>query len=128
MIARDSVRLGAPVSAGGRLLTPVVRVRYTLAGTGGFGSVEPLGLLVGESGETTFYPFDPSFDWDRVSAALREDEPATPSAGQEGAGCGTPPAKTSDLRTSMRAHIAKFVTITRKYISFAENPGFGRTR
>ena len=125
MITCDAVRLGDPVIAGDRVLTPVVRVQYTLASMAGIGSVEPLGLLVDESSEKIFYPFDPELDWSRISAMLEEGNgPPPPSPGQGEAGCGTSTPGPSDLRISVRAHITKFVTIARKYISFAENQNF----
>lgn len=75
MIAKDAVRLGDPVEAAGRVLTPVLRVRYTVAGVdpggaGGFGAVEPLGLVLEEAGETSYYAFDRLRGWDWVSARL----------------------------------------------------------
>lgn len=75
MIAKDAVRLGDPVEAAGRVLTPVLRVRYTVAGAdpgaaGGFGAVEPLGVVLEEAGETFFYAFDLLRGWDWVSARL----------------------------------------------------------
>lgn len=74
MIAIDEVRLGDPFEAAGRVLTPVLRVRYTVVagpgGAGGFGGVEPLGIVLEEAGETFYLPFDPQRDWDWVSARL----------------------------------------------------------
>ncbi|MEN6518526.1 MAG: hypothetical protein ABFC38_10075 [Methanospirillum sp.] len=74
MIAKDAVRLGNPVETAGRVLTPVLRIRYTVAGAdpgvGGFGSVEPLGLVLEEAGGTFFYAFDLLKGWDWVSARL----------------------------------------------------------
>ena len=75
MIATDGVRLGDPVEAAGRVLTPVLHVRYTVAGAdpggaGGFGAVEPLGLVLEEAGETFYYAFDLLRGWDWVSARL----------------------------------------------------------
>lgn len=125
MISRDGVRLGDPVIVGGRVLVPVVRVRYTLAGPAGFGSVEPLGFKVEEDGQETFYSFDPSLDWDAVVARLETDggvRPASPGEGETG--CGTSSSGPSDPRRSMRAYITRIVTITRKYICIAENSTF----
>lgn len=75
MIAKDAVRLGDPVEAAGRVVTPVLRVRYTVAGAdpggaGGFGAVEPLGIVLEEAGETFYYTFDLLRGWDWVSARL----------------------------------------------------------
>ncbi len=70
MIAVDAVRLGRPVEAAGRVLTPVLRVRYTVAGTGGAGSVAPLGVVLEEAGETFFFAFDLLKGWDWVSGRL----------------------------------------------------------
>ncbi len=71
----DAVRLGIPVRAGGRVLTPVLRVRYAVyntgpGGAGGVGAVEPLGVVLEDSGETLFYAFDLLEGWDRVSTRL----------------------------------------------------------
>lgn len=129
MIARDGVRLGAPVTAGGRILTPVIRVRYSLAGPAGLGSVEPLGLLVKEDGQETFYSFDPTLDWDQVVVRLETDGGGTPASPVEGeTECGTSSFGPSDPRRSMRAYITKIVTITRKYICIAENANFEETK
>jgi hypothetical protein len=74
MIVRDLVRLGNPVEAAGRVLTPVLRVRYTIVGdssaAGAFGAVEPLGVMLEEAGQTFFYAFDLLRGWDWVSARL----------------------------------------------------------
>jgi len=70
VIATDGVRLGPPVEAAGRVLTPVFRVRYTVAGPGGFGAVEPVGVVLEEAGETFFYAFDLLKGWDWVSTRL----------------------------------------------------------
>jgi hypothetical protein len=74
VIAKDAVRLGNPVETAGRVLTPVLRIRYTVAGAdpgvGGFGTVEPLGLVLEEAGTMFFYAFDPLKGWDWVSARL----------------------------------------------------------
>ncbi len=70
MIAKDAVRFGASVEAGGRVLTPVVRVRYTVVGMAGFGAVEPLGFVLEEDGETSYYSFDLLRGWDWVRARL----------------------------------------------------------
>lgn len=70
MIAVDAVRLGRPVEAAGRVLTPVLRVRYTVAGTGGAGSVAPLGVVSEGDGGAFFYAFDPLKGWDWVSGRL----------------------------------------------------------
>ena len=73
-MARDEVRFGDPIEAAGRVLTPVLRVRYTVvagpAGAGGFGAVEPLGIVLEEAGETFYLPFDPQRDWDWIAARL----------------------------------------------------------
>jgi hypothetical protein len=71
----DAVRLGPSLEAGGRVLTPVLRVRYTVYGTdpggaGGFGAVEPLGFVLEDSGETFFFAFELLKSWDWVSARL----------------------------------------------------------
>lgn len=74
MIMRDGVRLGSPVKATGRILTPVLRVRYTIGSegsvAGAFGAVEPVGLVLEEAGETFFFAFDLLKGWDWVSARL----------------------------------------------------------
>ena len=74
MIATDAVRLGNPVATAGRILTPVLRVRYTIAGAdpeiGGFGRVEPVGFVLEEAGRTFFYAFDLLKGWDWVSGRL----------------------------------------------------------
>ena len=74
MIVRDTLRLGSPVEAAGRVLTPVLRVRYTIGGdssaAGAFGAVEPLGVVLEEAGETVFYAFDLLRGWDWISARL----------------------------------------------------------
>ena len=74
MIAIDEVRLGDPFELAGRVLTPVLRVRYTVVatpgGAGGFGGVEPLGIVLEEAGETFYYAFDLLRGWDWVSARL----------------------------------------------------------
>ena len=70
MIATDAVRLGNPVEAAGRVLTPVLHIRYTIAGPAGFGAVEPVGLVLEEAGGTFFYAFDLLKGWDWVSARL----------------------------------------------------------
>lgn len=75
MTVRDSFRLGPPVEAAGRVLTPVIRVRYTVenagpGGAGGFGAVEPLGLVLEVSGRTYFFAFDPLMAWDWVAERL----------------------------------------------------------
>jgi hypothetical protein len=77
MIAHDTLRLGSPVEAMGRVLTPVLRVRYTITGAdpggaGGFGAVEPLGVVLEEAGETFFYAFDLLKGWDWISARLED--------------------------------------------------------
>ena len=76
MTVRDSLRLGQPVEAAGRVLTPVLHVRYTVegagpGGAGGIGAVEPLGLVLEESGMTYFFAFDPLRGWDWVAKRLR---------------------------------------------------------
>ncbi len=125
MISRDGVRLGDPVIVGGRVLVPVVRVRYTLAGPAGFGSVEPLGFKVEEAGQELFYSFDPSLDWDQIVARFDTDVGVRPTSHGEGErGCGTSSSAPSDPRRSMRAYITRIVTITRKYICIAENSTF----
>lgn len=74
MIVRDVVRLGDPVEAAGRVLTPVLRVRYTIgadsSAAGAFGAVEPVGVVLEEAGGTFFYAFDLLRGWDWVSARL----------------------------------------------------------
>jgi uncharacterized spore protein YtfJ len=70
VIGKDVIRLGDPVSSGDRVITPVMRVRYTLTGGAGFGSVEPVGLVVEEGGETVYYPFDPLRGWEWVASRL----------------------------------------------------------
>lgn len=70
MIVEDAVRLGSPLEVGGRRLTPVVRVRYTVPGMAGFGSVEPLGFVLEEAGETSYYSFDPLRGWGWVRVRL----------------------------------------------------------
>lgn len=70
MIVRETVRLGEPVMAAGRVLTPVLRVRYTVAGGAGFGAVEPLGIVVEEAGETVFFGFDLLRGWDWIAGRL----------------------------------------------------------
>jgi hypothetical protein len=77
VIATDAVRLGPPVEAAGRVLTPVLRVRYTVAGAdpggaGGFGAVEPLGVVLEEGGRTFFYAFDLLRGWDWILPRLEE--------------------------------------------------------
>ena len=49
--AQVSLRLAPPVSAGGRLLVPLVRLSCASLGTGGMAHCTPVALLVGE-GET----------------------------------------------------------------------------
>ena len=70
MNATDAVRFGTPVAAGGRVLTPIIRVRYTVVGLASFGAVEPLGFLLEEDGETSYYSFDLLRGWDWVRARL----------------------------------------------------------
>ena len=74
MIVRDMVRLGNPVEAAGRILTPVLRVRYTIGGdnsaAGAFGAVEPVGVVLEEAETTYFFAFDLLKGWDWVSARL----------------------------------------------------------
>jgi hypothetical protein len=74
MIVRDMVRLGNPVEAAGRVLTPVLRVRYTLVGdsssAGAFGAVEPVGVVLEEAEKTYFFAFDLLKGWDWVLAHL----------------------------------------------------------
>lgn len=73
MIAKDAVRLGAPVEAAGRRVRPVLRVRYmVLDATAGFGAVEPLGVLVEEGDASRYYPFDLLRSWDWVAARLED--------------------------------------------------------
>jgi hypothetical protein len=74
MIVRDLVRLGIPFEAAGRVLTPVLRVRYTIVGessaAGAFGSVEPVGIVLEEADRTYFFAFDLLKGWDWVQARL----------------------------------------------------------
>lgn len=74
MIVRDAVRLGPPIEAAGRVLTPVFRVRYTIGSdisvAGAFGAVEPVGVVLEEAGGTFFYAFDLQGGWDWVSTRL----------------------------------------------------------
>lgn len=74
MITKEAVRLGNPVELAGRVMTPVIRVRYTVAGAdpgvGGFASVEPLGVVLEETGGMFFYAFDPLTAWDWISVRL----------------------------------------------------------
>ena len=51
--AQVSLRLAPPVSAGGRLLVPLVRLSCAALGTGGMAHCTPVALLVGE-GETWY--------------------------------------------------------------------------
>lgn len=75
MMVRDSFRLGQSVEAAGRVLTPVLRVRYTVEGAdpgvaGGFGAVEPLGVVLEEAGGTYFFAFDLLRGWDSFASRL----------------------------------------------------------
>jgi hypothetical protein len=74
MITRDTVRLGAPVKAAGRVLTPVLHIRYTIgsgsSSAGAFGAVDPVGVVLEEAGATFYFAFDLLKGWDWVSARL----------------------------------------------------------
>ncbi|NLX50405.1 MAG: hypothetical protein GXY82_11180 [Methanospirillum sp.] len=72
MKALDAVRFGEPVEAAGRVVTPVIRVRYAVTGVGGSGSVEPLGLIFREDESVHYYPFSPGWGWEEVAARLDE--------------------------------------------------------
>ena len=75
MIEHDGYRLGSPVEAAGRILTPVLHVRYLVGGgsspvAGAFGAIEPVGVVLEEAGGTFFYSFDLLRDWSWVEARL----------------------------------------------------------
>jgi hypothetical protein len=76
MIAHDGVRLGRPIEAAGRTLTPVLHVRYTIGSgstvAGAFGAVEPVGVVLEEAGHTIFYAFDLLRGWDWVEPRLED--------------------------------------------------------
>jgi hypothetical protein len=55
---RERIRLAPPVTVGGRLLVPVVRMLTMSHESGGMASSTPVALLIGEGNAWSFVPLE----------------------------------------------------------------------
>ena len=84
---QTSLRLAPPVSAGGRLLVPLVRISCVPLGTGGMAQCAPVALLVRERETWSFVPLEEGIDQGILTGL---DLPTAPGPGlpEPGAGGG----------------------------------------
>jgi hypothetical protein len=67
LLHRSCVRLAEPVTLGGRLLVPLVRMLTLAHERGGIASCTPVALLVGEAGAWSFVPLEDGICQDILS-------------------------------------------------------------
>jgi hypothetical protein len=75
LLQRSCVRFASPVSLGGRLLVPLVRILTVSHESGGIASCTPVALLVGEEGAWSFVPLEEGISQDILSLLTLPSSP-----------------------------------------------------